>query len=255
MINIKVIFPGPKIVAEKLRKLEDLLPYQSEGVKLHLDFNRIGAMHCQSSIEEAYAVAGMAAVAALAEKEGMDAVVIESMGDTGLTPCREAVGIPVIGMADTSLRLATMLGRRFGLITAGIWHGYRIESLIEQYCLERQFVGFEALEMQPFFTDVVYADHLHQQIASRVVRLVDAGADTVVLGGSYFLGTVTPVQKLLCALGYHNVLILDPLANALRFARFMVEANLSHNKRIYSTPSIATPVIGYPGIENTLAIY
>ncbi len=130
MINIKILFPGPKHPEIQLRSLDDLLPYQDSGVKLHLGFNQIGPLHCQTSIEESLGRAGMAQQAVIAEAEGMDALVIESMGDTGLIECREAVCIPVVGLSDASLRIAPMLGRKFGIITAGAYHGYAIERLL-----------------------------------------------------------------------------------------------------------------------------
>lgn len=255
MINIKIIFPGPKVVAESLRKLDDLLPYQEEGVKLYLGYNQIGAMHCQNSIEEAFAMAGMANAAATAESEGMDAIVIESMGDTGLIQCREAVNIPVIGMSDVSFRLANMLGRRFGVITAGVWHSYAIERLMSQYQQDRQYIGSEMLNLQPFFTDINDRSALYEVIATSIINLVDKGADTIVLGGSYFLNMIEGLQKIVMQRGYRDVLILDPLANAIHFARFMVAAKLGHSKRIYATPMHATPVIGYVGIDSTMSMY
>ncbi len=255
MINIKIIFPGPEKVGKSLRKLDDLLPYQTDGVKLHLGYNQIGAMHCQNSIEEAYAIAGMASCAAAAEKEGMDAIVIESMGDTGLIQCREAARIPVVGMSDVTLRLAAMLGNRFGLITAGNWHCYAIERLINQYHLDKQYIGGKSLAAQPFFTGDGNVEMLYRLMVKSIIELIEQGADSIVLGGSYFMGMPARLNELLCEQGHHEVLILDPLPNAIHFARFMVEANINHNKRVYQTPAHATPVIGYPGIENTLSLF
>src|SRR5690349_15129478 len=127
MIKIRVIFAGPDNPENQFRRLEDLLPYQDAGVTLSLSYNIFGPLHGQTDIEHSLARGGMAIAAIKAEKEGADAIVIESMGDTGLFECREAVKIPVIGMSDSTLRVAQMLGRKFGLITAGKWHGYALE--------------------------------------------------------------------------------------------------------------------------------
>lgn len=254
MIKIKVIFPGPKVVAENLRKIEDLLPYQEADVELSLSYNQIGAMHCQNSIEEAFAVAGMASAAIAAENEGMDAIVIESMGDTGLMQCREAVSIPVIGMSDVSLRLANMLGKCFGVLVAGEWHRFAIERLMLQYQQDKYCIGTDILNLQPFFTDMNDRQALCRHVAAKITSLLDKGADTIVLGGSYFLGMVDALQKILVEVGYRDVLILDPLANAIKFARFMVAARLVQSKRVYATPVHDTPVVGYAGITSTLAL-
>lgn len=250
MINIKILFPGPKHPEIQLRTLEDLLPYQDIGVKLHLSFNEIGPLHCQTSIEETLGRAGMAKQAVIAGEEGMDALVIESMGDTGLIECREAVNIPVVGMSDASLRVAPMLGRKFGIITAGAYHGYAIERLLRAYNLQDQYVGFQKLDMQPFLTDVNSEKYLHTEIATGIEKLLLKDADTIVLGGSYFMGKTPFVQTQLEQKGYKNIVLIDPLPLAIRTARMLVESKLSHSKLIYANPKHDTSIIGYPTMKH-----
>lgn len=248
MINIKIIFPGPKNSDQELRTLSDLLPYQDVGVKLHFGHNDIGPLHCQSSIEESLARAGMAQQAMIAEEEGMDAIVIETMGDTGLIECREAVNIPVVGMSDVSLRIASMLGRKFGIVTAGSFHGYAIERLIRSYGLHGQYVGFQPLDLQPFFTDAASEEQLHAKIAEAIVELIQLDADTVVLGGSYFLGKTKTLTKILSERGHEQIVLIDPFLLAIRAARMLVDAELSHSKIIYANPKHDTPLVGYPSM-------
>lgn len=250
MIKIKIIFAGPCNPDKAFRKLEDLLPYQDLGVELHLGHNSIGPIHCQSDIEHALAIAGMAQAAITAQQEGMDAIVIESMGDTGLIQCREATTIPVIGMSDSSLRVAQMLGRKFGIITAGSWHGYAFERLMRTYNLTSQYVGFQPLDLQPFFTDASSENQVNEKIISAITTLTQLDADTIILGGSYFLGKSKKLSDILVSKGYRDILIIDPLPLAIRFARMLIDSELSHSKLIYANPRHATQVIGYPSIPN-----
>jgi allantoin racemase len=248
MIKIRVIFPGLKNPDNEFRKLADLLPFQDQGVELSLGYNTIGCMHCQTTIENAMAVPGMAQQAMIAEQEGMDAIVIDSMGDTGLFECREAVKIPVIGMSDIAFRMAAMLGRKFGVVTAGSFHGYVFERLMKLYGVEAQCVGCQPMDMQPFFTDAESDQQLHLNMADAVVKLNNLGADIVVLGGSYFLGKTEPLSKILAEQGHKQIVLVDPLSLAIRAARMFVDAKLSHSKIIYANPTHDTPVIGYPSI-------
>lgn len=250
MIKIKIIFAGPCNPDKAFRKLDDLLSYQDLGVELYLGHNAIGPIHCQNDIEQAFASAGMAQAAILAEQEGMDAIVIESMGDTGLIQCREAVKIPVVGMSDSSLRVAQMLGRKFGVITAGSWHGYALERLMRTYNLTSQYVGFQSLDFQPFFIDASSENQIEEKIISAITKLIEIDADTIILGGSYFLGKNKKLSDILNNKGYRNILIIDPLPMAIRFARMLVDSDLSHSKLIYANPKHATQVIGYPTIPN-----
>src|SRR6516225_8043044 len=50
-----------------------------------------------------------------AENEGYDAFVIGHFQEPGLTECRSAVDIPVIGLGEAALLQACSLGRRIGL--------------------------------------------------------------------------------------------------------------------------------------------
>lgn len=250
-IKIRVIFAGPNNPEHQFRQLADLLPYQDLGVELSLSYNTFGPLHGQTDIEHSLARAGMAPAAISAEKEGVDAIVIESMGDTGLFECREAVRIPVVGMSDSSLRVAQMLGRKFGIITAGRWHGYALERLIKSYDLFSHFTGFEILNLQPFTDFVDSSDELNRAIVSAIDKLIARDADTIVLGGSYFIGKDSAISGLLSDEKYKDLVLIDPLPLAIRFARMLVDAKLSHSKRIFASPKHATPVLGYPLITVT----
>lgn len=89
-----------------------------------------------------------------AEREGYDAVAVGCFFDPILEELREAVDIPVVSLAETSMHAACMLGRRFGILTHGATLGPKyVAGLIERYGLEKQAgplvnfdVPFESLE-------------------------------------------------------------------------------------------------------------
>ncbi len=250
-MKIRIIFGGANRPEHQFRVLEDLLPYEDAGVSLSLSYNIFGPAHVQTDIEHSLGRAGMASAAIAAEQEGADAIVIESMGDTGLLECREAVNIPVVGMTDSSVRVAQMLGRNFGIITAGKWHGYSLERIMRSYGLLQNYVGFEALNVQPFFEGSESQAAVHKSMISAIDELMAKGADTIVFGGSYFIGKEGEMAALLKDAKYKDLLFVDPLPLAIRFARMLVDAKLSQNKRIYMTPTAATPVVGFPLITST----
>lgn len=247
MIKIRILTGFPKSDQQTFRVIEDLLPYQDAGVALSLSHNIMGPIACNNDIEHALGIAGMAQAAVFAAEEGVDAIVIESMGDSGLIPCREAVNIPVIGFADTAIRIAQMLGRKFGMVTVGKWQGFAMERLLQSYGLMHQYVTFEPLGVQPFFTDVS-EDQVAEKLLAASIKLLEKEVDTIVLGGSYFIGKTPALIQRLEQNGYHDTVIIDPFPLAIRFARLLVENNLSHSKKIYANPSLNTPIYGYPSI-------
>ena len=79
-----------------------------------------GPASVESIYEDALAAPGVVAAAIQAERDGVDAVVIDCMNDPGMEAAREAVYIPVVGAAQASMLLAAMLAHKFSVVsTAG----------------------------------------------------------------------------------------------------------------------------------------
>src|SRR5215471_20167550 len=72
------------------------------------------------STRAAAAIAAHAALDALAEHvTGFDAVYLACFGDPGLAALKEVSPVPVVGMAEASVRTACGLGGRFAIVTGG----------------------------------------------------------------------------------------------------------------------------------------
>lgn len=90
---------------------------------------------------------GMRAVAnaIAAEHDGYDAFAIGHFQDSGLHEARSAVQIPVLGLGETSMLYACMLGQRVGLVTIDPifipWH----REQIVRYGLGERVIGVTAL--------------------------------------------------------------------------------------------------------------
>ncbi|MEM5518293.1 aspartate/glutamate racemase family protein [Henriciella sp. AS95] len=82
-----------------------------------------GTPEARLQVVDAYTAAGIAA-----EKDGFDAVFINTMGDYGLAELRNAVSIPVTGAGEVSVRLAMQLGRGFSIVS--LWPP-RLRFLLE----------------------------------------------------------------------------------------------------------------------------
>ncbi|MDE1465055.1 aspartate/glutamate racemase family protein [Spartinivicinus poritis] len=255
MPTIDVITAFPHNPDNPLRTINDFDFLQSENLTIRLRHNPMGSIHGQSDIEHEFSKPGMALAALDAEKSASDAIVIESMGDTALRACRELVNIPVVGMADSSMRVATSLGRKFAIITVCTWHALYLEELIRQYGVINDYVGFEILNLQPFFLDLKDKTELMNKLLNAVVKTInEKDADTIILGGSYFLGIVPKLQHQLVNRGY-CIPVIDPLMLAIFHAKMLVETNLSHSKICYPFPQKANRVLGYSGIESTPTPY
>ena len=231
------------------RKAEDLAFLEKEGFQISLAQNLTGPPDCESDVDNTFGAPGLVQLAANAEKDGVDAIVIESMGDTALRPCREVVSIPVVGMSDTSLRVATMLGRRIGMITAKDWHARTLEDLARAYGIgPQQLVAVRPAEIVPFSKEG-RAKLLSNLVAAALPMIDQEGVDTIVLGGSYFTGYEGELRDALREHG-HEIVVIDPLALAIRFTRVLVDSKLAQSKLIYARPK-SKPVVGYSELQRT----
>lgn len=123
-----------------------------------------------------------------AEREGYDAVAITHFQDAGLAEAKSAVGIPVLGLGETTLFHALTLGRKLGLVTINPqfvpWH----EDQVIRYGIQSRVVGVRAVNakvsdfMEAFATKEGYK-RLYPLWEREVKALLEAGADVIVPAG------------------------------------------------------------------------
>lgn len=123
-----------------------------------------------------------------AEKEGYDVVAINHFQDPALGQVKSAVGIPVLGLGETSLHFACTLGRKFGLVTINPafipWH----EDQIIQYGLQQRCVGVRAVDKSVLDYIAAFAspdkfNQLKPLWEMECRSLLEAGADVIVPAG------------------------------------------------------------------------
>ncbi len=123
-----------------------------------------------------------------AEREGYHAVAITHFQDAGLMEAKSAVGIPVLGLGETSLYHACTLGRKLGLVTINPafvpWH----EEQVIRYGLQQRVIGVRAVEATVSdFIDAFASEEAYRKLEPKWTRecriLLEAGADVIVPAG------------------------------------------------------------------------
>jgi allantoin racemase len=67
------------------------------------------------------------------EKDGFDAVIVYCFSDPALEEMRQALRIPVIGLGQSSMMVASLMGARFGLVAMSAASTARNEQLARKY--------------------------------------------------------------------------------------------------------------------------
>jgi allantoin racemase len=131
-----------------------------------------------------------------AQQQGFDAFLIGNISDAGIHEAREQVAIPVLGMGETCMHLACMMGARFGLVAISERWIPRLGENVRRYGLERHLAGIESMRTSPVDLKKGLADADHKadllgQFTSAAARLLDRGAEVIIpAGGEVVVFTV-----------------------------------------------------------------
>jgi allantoin racemase len=128
---------------------------------------------------------GILQAGARAVEEGFDAVCVDTLSDAGVNALRSVLDVPVVGAGQASYLLATLLGRRFSILTQ--WQPWFpiYERGLREYGLRDACVSMRCVESRPDLENLLEGkDDLLPQLADEAARCVEDGADVIVLGST-----------------------------------------------------------------------
>ena len=145
---------------------------------------------------------------------------------------REEVSVPVIGIMEAALYAARMVGGRFGIIATGPRSKIMGEDAIQSYGLRKYSVGSEHTGLGVLELETKPRDEVLERVGETARRLVEKGADTVLLGCA---GMTDMMRKCEEAVG-ENVKVLDGVVLGVQFLVGLVRDDLGSAKRgLYSS--------------------
>jgi allantoin racemase len=164
-----------------------------------------------------------------AEREGYDAVVLGNIADPGLREAREIASIPVLGLCETSLHVACLMGANFSLVAGNEKHRARIVDNIVRYRLERRMLSFERMKVERLpdldlaFTDAAVRDRIIGQFKEAAEAASAAGAEVVI-------PAVGVAMLLIHEAGIHEVAGGTPVLNGILALVKTAEATVRMNR-------------------------
>jgi allantoin racemase len=241
-MKIRVVVPLTTKAFEQMT-LDELSPVTRPDTELSVVCLDKGPASIESRHEEALAVLDTVAKMVEAEKDGVDAVISDCMGDPAVEEAREMVSIPVIGPAEISMHIAAMLGHKFSVVTIL----ERLIPLIDHHATKTgqtdrlasvRTVDIPVLELDDH-------DRLLAALVDESVKAVrEDGAHVIIFGCTGMAGLAQKVEEGLRANGIADVPVIDPAVLAVKIAEALVDMGLSHSKRTYPAPP-EKEIIGY----------
>ena len=165
-----------------------------------------------------------------AKEKGYDAVIIYCMADPGLAAARESSDIPVVGLGQASMTVATSLGRYFSILNPSHYSGFYMDQ-VKVYGFENHLASirnFDVPVTELFSNIEKYKDRILQE-GKKAVE--EDGADVLIMGCGFMSGINKVLQAEL------GVPVLDPDETVVRFTEMLVQLRLSHSKKAYPFPT------------------
>jgi len=218
----------------------------SPGTSITMHTAEFGVAYIETRFE---AMIGAYATAQLAAQHhpGHDAVVIAAFGDPGLGGLREVLPIPVLGLTESALASACLLGHRFSIIAISqrIQAWYR--EVVDANGLSSRLASIRALDRPLAGIAAVQTDHA-PALRTLCERAVDEdGADVIILAGAPLAGLARTLR------GQLPVPVVDGVSSAVRHAETLVALDPGRSTRGSFAPPPVKAQQGLPeGIRRLL---
>jgi len=172
-----------------------------------------------------------------AERDGVDAVIIDCMADPGLYAARELVSIPVVGPAQACMHLAVLLGHRFSVLSTSDRDVPWVEDQVTRYGLANQLASVRAINIAVLALDDDPETTVQALIIAAEQAVREDDAHILIPGCTGLAGLASRIQVALAERGC-EVPILDPPSVAIKLAESLVDLGYSHSKRTYPYPPV-----------------
>ncbi len=183
----------------------------SAGTQITMLTAPLGVAYIETRFE---AMIGAYASAVLAAEHHADhdAVILAAFGDPGLAALREALPIPVLGLTESALASACLLGHRFSIVAISqrIQAWYR--ETVDANGLLARLASIRALDRPLASIGSVQDDHAPALLGLCESCVRQDGADVIILAGAPLAGLARSLRDQL------PVPVVDGVSSAVRHA-------------------------------------
>ncbi|HET7882265.1 MAG TPA: aspartate/glutamate racemase family protein [Acetobacteraceae bacterium] len=188
--------------------------FASAGTNIKAVTAAFGTQYVENRAEAA--IASHAVLDALAKHaSGCDAAIVCAFGDPGLAAAREFADIPVVGIEESAILAAWMLGRRYSIIclTPRLRTWY-IECA-QEHGLSGRLASVRALDVP--VTDITRATEHRDRLMSLCMQAIEQDeAEVIIFGGGPIAGLARELRDRI------PVPTLDGVSCAVRMAEALV---------------------------------
>ncbi len=182
-----------------LRRIVDKVKDVNTSVEIH-GITKIGGVTDQYRYLEYLETGEVLENVQRAQDEGFDAFLIGNIADPGIRECREIATIPVLGLCESAMHLACMMGANFSLVTLNEKFTARIVENVDRAGLRSRLNGVARLKMDRIldlkegFTNPQARQQIIEEFLKCSGTLVEAGAEVVIPAGGVAMALLADAE-------------------------------------------------------------
>jgi len=183
-----------------------------------------------------------------AEREGYDAVCIDTVSDSGMYALRSRLSIPVLGPGQASFHTACMLGRRFSVVTMWDEWFHLYEKILNEYGLWGRLASMRSIDTRPDLSELLAGKEevIFEKLERESLAAIEEdGADVVVLGSTTMHQSHEYLKQRL------PVPVVNPGLVMYKLCEVFLELGMTHSKKAFPPPEVPKDeaVFGVTGVE------
>lgn len=170
-----------------------------------------------------------------------DGVIIWCAGDPCLAAAKERLNIPVVGLLQSSLALASCLGRRVGIVapkgtSSDVSDSSSLAPLYidkaRVYGMDKNLVSIRSTSLSILDFDKTVEEQQEAALVAARQAVEEDGADVLILGCGGMMETAQYLQE------KSGVPVIDPNVAGLSTLEMLVKMRLSQSKKAYPRPNL-----------------
>lgn len=173
-----------------------------------------------------------------AEKDGYDAVCIDTMSDSGMNALRSVLDIPVIGPGRASFMTALMLGNKFSVVTQ--WDGWipLYKKGTQEYGVADRLASIRSINVMPDVENLLGGKEevVFPKLVDCAMQCIEEDGAEVILLGSTTMHQAAPHMA-----ANLPVPVINPGPLTYKLAEMLLGLGLTHSRKAYPRPSVPKP--------------
>ena len=173
-----------------------------------------------------------------------DVAVIAAFGDPGVAAAKELLDIPVVGLTESAVAAAFLLGGRFAIVGISQRIGAWYVQTVEQLGLSSRMTGYRGLKQG--FASVGTVQHEAREVLREMCLscVEQDGADSIILAGAPLAGLAREIADDV------PVPLIDGVGSAIRMAEALGRAGYTPRRSGAMSPP---PMKAHQGLQDGLA--